>query len=328
MQPTARWKKIDPKSSHHLKPLRTPLQLAASIGNLTLVKLFIECYQCDDSLVAPDGQLALRLAAEGGHREIVQYLPLRRGGGWRRWKIHHAKAWKTITKASRKIRSFFKILMKDIPKFLLWDFPKDLIIRPIINGSKWCWRNRKGFWPWLIRSIRAFPQVIADAAKSMWKFSTKTLPGLLTSLFWVRLPKATIIILKWIWDGLSLTGIFFTRTILQAISFLDTVFGAITTYFHNANWKDIWNSFYILFHILFIAFPKQLWAWLAKFGEKSCDFMAVMFGVTGEVIWFIAYSLCSLVIYVPRKLWTIARSFGGSVSKAGYEICIWVNPKG
>lgn len=46
-----------PRTSH-----RTALQLAAALGNLNLVNLFVDAYGADDALVAPDGELALRLA--------------------------------------------------------------------------------------------------------------------------------------------------------------------------------------------------------------------------------------------------------------------------
>jgi hypothetical protein len=52
---------------------RTPLQVAASMGNLTLVKLFIEVYHANDALIAPDGQLALRLAVANCHREVADF---------------------------------------------------------------------------------------------------------------------------------------------------------------------------------------------------------------------------------------------------------------
>lgn len=65
--------------------LRTPLMVAAARGRLPLVRLLVEELGADDGIVAPgDGQLALRLAAEAGHREVVDYLPARRGGAWRR----------------------------------------------------------------------------------------------------------------------------------------------------------------------------------------------------------------------------------------------------
>lgn len=96
---------------------RTPLMVAAAEGNLPLVKLFLDIWGADDSLIAPDGQLGLRLAAEGGHSEVVAYFPLRRGGGWRRWKAHHAVAVRRVREALRGIFWFAGMLVWRTPKF-------------------------------------------------------------------------------------------------------------------------------------------------------------------------------------------------------------------
>jgi len=40
--------------------------VVAACGHLTLVKLFVDFYHADDAPIAPDVQLALRLAVEGG----------------------------------------------------------------------------------------------------------------------------------------------------------------------------------------------------------------------------------------------------------------------
>ena len=83
----------DPKTQHfNHGTQRTPLQQACKTGNLPIVKLLMETHACNDALIAPDGQLALRLASRNGHKDIVSYLPLRRGGGWKRWKHNHKQS--------------------------------------------------------------------------------------------------------------------------------------------------------------------------------------------------------------------------------------------
>jgi predicted metal-binding membrane protein len=78
--------------------------LAASIGSLPIVKLLFEPpYSANDALVAPDGQIALRLAAENDHRAIVDYLPSRRAGGYLRFKTHHARSIERIKNALHQI---------------------------------------------------------------------------------------------------------------------------------------------------------------------------------------------------------------------------------
>src|SRR4051812_12779747 len=84
-------------------PRRTPLQAAAAGGNLALVRLLVTDFGADDGLLAPDGQLALRLAADGGHRDVVAFLPVRRGGACARWKTHHAVAWARIKRAAGRV---------------------------------------------------------------------------------------------------------------------------------------------------------------------------------------------------------------------------------
>ncbi|KFX86934.1 hypothetical protein V490_08705 [Pseudogymnoascus sp. VKM F-3557] len=88
--------------------IRTPLQHAASSGHIVLVKLLMETYHCDDAIVAPDGQTALRLAADNGHQKVVDYLPSRRLGGFRRWKHTHRKSLRRAKKAVSRIFEFLK----------------------------------------------------------------------------------------------------------------------------------------------------------------------------------------------------------------------------
>ncbi|KAF2029677.1 hypothetical protein EK21DRAFT_89613 [Setomelanomma holmii] len=55
-----------PKTNGRIAIYRTPLQYAAQLGNFTIVKLLIG-HGAEDSLIALDGQLALRLAAANAH---------------------------------------------------------------------------------------------------------------------------------------------------------------------------------------------------------------------------------------------------------------------
>ena len=73
-------------STRDMERARTPLMLAAEMGNLAVVKILCERAFADPMLVAPDGQTAQRLAARNGHKEIVMYLPAHRGGAWKRLK--------------------------------------------------------------------------------------------------------------------------------------------------------------------------------------------------------------------------------------------------
>lgn len=325
--------------------LRTPLQLAASIGNLALVKLFIECYRCDDSKIAPDGQLALRLAAQNGHREIVEYLPARKGGGWLRWKIQHAKAMKRVKRALEAGRFFLVVLVWEIPKFFVWYVPKHCIFLPIVSGSQWCWKNRKRVWPWcksvvqrvpvylkkggmwIWKVVKATPEALFDAGKGTWTFCTKTLPSWLKHLFVKRLPNAIMSMLKWISHGLRAIGDSLRHVTLKTISLLHTTLAAVISFFRHATFQDIWNGLCSLVHGIFVTFPQNLWKWLRGFEHASYNFMKIVFGASGKCVWYICYGAIWLAMYIPRKLWVVSKSLAGSLAHAWHEFRIWMNPK-
>ena len=153
---------------------RTPLMLAASMGSLPIVKLLFEPpYSADDALVAPDGQIALRLASDNNHRPIVDYLPSRRAGGYLRFKTHHARSFRRIKKAFRQIWAVIKFFIWDVPKFFVWELPKLLVVLPVVRLCKWCWANRKKFGPWLKHQLTEMPKRIARFGKAVWRTTKK-----------------------------------------------------------------------------------------------------------------------------------------------------------
>lgn len=81
---------------------RTPLQLAASQGKIDIVKILVES-GADDSLVASDGAVAVRLAEENGHQDVVDFLPARRVGAWERWKASHGKEMRQLRRIGEKL---------------------------------------------------------------------------------------------------------------------------------------------------------------------------------------------------------------------------------
>jgi hypothetical protein len=312
----------------------------------------MEVYHADDSLIAPDGQIALRLAAENGHREVVDYLPARRGGGFRRWQHHHQKAIQRTKRALMKIYKVCKFFLWDVEKFFLWDCPKRLIVKPIAKACSWCWKNKAFFGPWCAhqlgqmpgrakrfgnwvwKGIKAVPKAVADTTKEVWKFGTTTLPRWVKklalwvwSLFTTRIPNAIVIAAKWIWKGLQSIGRAVLDIILRVASFLHTVFEAVLTFFRNLTLKDIWDGFCSILHAVFVAFPKTLVSWILQFSETSYKIMKAVFGGVGEILWWIVYGLGWLATYVPRKIWVVLQSLGSSFAKGGYEVIVFFKPK-
>ncbi|KAK2811358.1 hypothetical protein FQN50_002235 [Emmonsiellopsis sp. PD_5] len=339
---TVRWQRVL-RGETPIK--RTPLQFAAELGNLPFVKLFIETYHCDDSKIAPDGELALRLAAENGHRHVVDYLPVRRGGGWKRWQTKHQKAMKNAERAVRSIFFFARIVVWDAPKFLLWTIPNEIIFRPLKSRCVWCWENRKNLLKlvqyqvlqtpirlqkaarWIWKSVQEIPQAISDGSKAIWQFVTDFLPGWTWRILTKEIPKVIASMSKWIWGVLSSTLRLTIRLAQRIISLIHTAFVAMITFFQNLTLTDIWNGFCDILTIIFVSVPLTIWSWIVSFGEVMYKFMERSFGIAGIVIWYIGYAIVYASVYIPKQLWYIVGSFGKSMAAAFGEVMIWFNPK-
>jgi len=308
-----------------VKTYRTPLQSAAEKGNLTLVKLLMETYQADDSLIAPDGQHALRLAATHGYTEIVEYLPVRRGGGWRRWKAKHRNTLIRTRRAAESIWTFFRILSWYAPKMVVWDAPKYLVVQPMIRRAKWLrehYRDIPGIIArWLMKIpgkiwevVKKIPGVVKDILTSSWK-SIKSIP------------KAARIALLWMWDGLKSFGTAVQHIAARFFSFLHTLFAAIASFFHNLTLKDVLDGLKIFLRAVFVDMPKVLWNWLCKFEEMTLKVCKALLGTVGCVLWNLARGIVELVTYVPKKLATIVVGLL-QILWGGYrEVMIWLDPK-
>ena len=321
----------------HLGEERTPLMVAAGSGNLTLVKLFVDVFHANDALIAPDGQMALRLAVQGRFKEIVEFLPTRRGGGWRRWKVQHAIAVRRMRRALLGIYRFFEIALWKIPKFFLWTAPKKVIFDPIKEGTKWCWHHRKGFGPWLKRQIVELPKKAKITAitifKETWNF-VQSLPrrcNELSKVCWnlliIRLPAALKALAQWLWRGIEAVVHAISSIISRIASFIHTTFTAIMSFFRNLSIKDIWHGFLEILHAIFVHLPAKIWNWAKRFGDVSYQIMKSLGGFAGEVIWFFGWVLVSITVYVPKKLWVIISNLCGSMAKGLKEIGVWIDPK-
>ncbi|KAF2682200.1 ankyrin [Lentithecium fluviatile CBS 122367] len=315
-----------------MRTYRTPLQYAAEKGNMTIIKLLMETYQADDSIIAPDGQHALRLAATHGHREIVQYLPSRRGGGWQRWKTKHHKAMYRVKKASMSIYKFFEILLWHIPKFLLWDVPKHVVVLPVIKGGKWLKAHHQEVPGIVSRWLKKIPKKIAKGAKETWKIA-KEVPSVLKKVLlsiWRKIkstPKVARMFLMWMWGGLAKFGTAITHILGRLFSFLHTAFSAVFSFFRGLTLKDVVDGFVVLLRAVFVDTPKLLLDWLLKLGEVSYKATRALFGTLGCILWFLGSVVIAIFIYVPKKLAVILAALAQSMAGGWKEVMIWVNPK-
>jgi hypothetical protein len=308
------------------------------------VKILMEEYHCDDSLIAPDGQIALRLAAENGHREVVDYLPARRGGGFRRWKHKNKTSIRRAKRAAVGIGKFVKFFVWDIEMFCLWSVPKHLLVKPLLKATTWFWKHRLEFGPWCLQQLRELPRRIVDAVKEFGKAIYKfgkwfwkamlEVPRLIKDIAewtWkiltIRLPNAIAVLARWVGTGLTSMSKVIWNAVLKVVSFFSTVVTAMISIFRGLTLKDIWNGFCDALRAVFVALPRLLWSWILAFGDGSYKMMKLILGELGEVLWYIGYGLLWVVTFIPKKLWVILQSFGAVMAKAGYEVRVWMDPK-
>ncbi|CAF9908046.1 MAG: hypothetical protein HETSPECPRED_007972 [Heterodermia speciosa] len=275
---------------------RTPLQFAAAKGNLTLVKLLMEVYHANDALIAPDGQLALRLAIQNGHREIAAYLPARRGGGWRRWKAHHAKAVKRAQAACKQIVEACEFLFWELPKILVWELPREVfkwIKRDLHKLPGWCKKQvlktperMKRLGKGIVKAVRSIPMVTKKIAVRFWSLLKTIANGLL-----------------WI--------------VNRAASLLHSAAHAILTFLQKITLQDLVNGVRGLACAMFVDFPKAVGRGLLILG--------------GGFFWTLrclVKCLWAVATWFPKKLLQILGAMGSSVVKGVQEVLICVNPKG
>jgi hypothetical protein len=311
---------------------RTPLMVAAEKGNLTIVKLIMETYGADDSIIAPDGELALRLAASNGHREVVDYLPSRRAGGFKRWKTKHGKAMKRIKRAVRGMYEFFRVILYEVPRFFLWSIPKHAIVLPLVRGAKWLHKHRAALPQMILAGLKAIGRRLKEFPFKVWRV-IKEIPSAIkefAKFIWQgikRLPKALKIALLWVWSGIKRIGTSISNIFTRLFSFLHTVFAAIASFFRNITLKDVWDGLVALLRAIVVEAPKKIWEWLCKFERMTLKMFEALWGCTGWLLWMLLRSIVELFIYLPKKLVEILLSCGMSIQGGCREILIWIDPK-
>ena len=316
--------------------LRTPLMAAAQQGKLALVKLLKDDFGADDALIAPDGQMALRLAADAGCREVVEYLPSRRGGAWRRWRTHHEVAVRRVRAAAKGVYTFCKILFYHVPRFFVWSVPKHVVVRPLWRGCKFCWGNKHKFGGWCKAQAKAFPDRAKRAGKAVWKVAkkvpktlwrgVKAVPRVVERLLkWVwtvikRIPAAMKKLAGWLWDSLKRAGRAVAHVFLRAVA-------AVLDFFRNIKLKDVWNGVCDVADAVFRGLPRACGKIVLSFLAVIAGTIIAVFGLAGKIVVFLAQALWYLALYIPLHLGEILAGIWTSIAKGYHEIMVWINPK-
>ncbi|KAL6863710.1 ankyrin repeat-containing domain protein [Trichoderma novae-zelandiae] len=305
------------RHNHETKAQRTPLQVAAAQGKLGIVKILHDL-GADDSLVAPDGAIALRLAAENGHREVVEYLPARRGGAWKRWKTTHDKQMTLVRRVLEKIGSVLKFFVWTVPRFLLWTTPKAVFV----TLPKEIWERRHSVGPWCKRQIYKFPsrveKVANHAHKGMRKAGKviKRTPGKLWEVM-KRIPGVLRILI-----GNAALNVF-----KRLVSLIHKTIKAVTGYFRAVTMHDIALGFRAISRAVFIEAPKALVWFVTAFGKMSYEVIGSMLGTVGKAIFHALALIILLLRWLPQRMCEMLAACGKSVGKGVEEILVWINPK-
>lgn len=288
---------------------RTPLQYAAEHGRLAVVKVLMEECGADDSLVAPDGALALRLAAEGGHREIVEYLPARRGGGWKRWKARHEVQWRVMKSSAHMVLEAGYCVFVYPPILLLWDLPR------------WVWCKRAS----IAQTLRDVPKFIKEVIKEMPAVGRWA--GRCVRRFVRGVPTVPVIIAKWIKEGVVRICSTTVDAAKKMASVLHTAVAAAMSWFREITVRDLQNGIGHAAHAVFIDFPRSF----LKFAGGACEVayktLKTLFGTLGSVIWYCGVCAVGIVVYVPTRLLEIAVAAGKSIPNTYREIMVHFDPK-
>ena len=350
------WSVVDRTPSYKIsypaesKVGRTPLMVAASKGYLPIVRLlFNHPWKADHTLCAPDGQTALRLAADNGYREVVDFLPPLKRGGFRRVKHQHVKSMKQLKEMSRGapwllfwflpwVLSWWlpKALFYDTPKWIakeLWRRGKYIVTEfpeAVTLTAKYIW---EGFTIHLPRAITAtawfiwetitesLPSAIKNTGRIIWRVITVLIPKVARFLVWALKQSVTV----WpkrlaieCWDLI-------VKGILTIVSLSHTI---LVTLFRGATLKDIWNGLAQVLHWLFVEVPAPIVRVMKKFQRAVDSFIAPLIGaVFGDWARTLFIVVVCLVMDPPIYLLSSIFEYSKVAASAGKEILVWFNPK-
>lgn len=337
-------------TTSHPPECRTPLMVAASKGYLPIVRLLFNLpWKADHTLCAPDGQTALRLAADNGYREVVDFLPPLKRGGFRRVKHQHAKSMKQMKEMSKGapwvlfwflpwVLSWWlpKALFYDTPKWIageVWRRGKYIVTEfpeAVTLTAKYIW---EGFTVQLPRAITAtagfmwetvtktFPSAIKNMGRTIWRVITVLIPNVARFLVWALKQSMTV----WpkrvaieCWD-LIVKGILTTASLSHTI---------LVTLLRGATLKDISNGLAQVLHWLFVEVPAPIVRAIKIFERAVDGFVTPLIrAVFGEWALMLVIVVVSFVVHPPVFLLCSIFEYSKVVARAGKEILIWFNPK-
>ncbi|KAK0184398.1 hypothetical protein F5146DRAFT_1075474 [Armillaria mellea] len=292
----------------------TPLMEAASTGQIAMVKLLLQEYGADDTVVAPDGQTALRLAAANNHREITNFLPVRRLGAFKRIQFRSRKATRRIKAIAWNLYGIGKCLFWEVPKFVLWTIPKEtwriLTWKNATHVGKFLFWSVPKFFLWSVSKylITEFPWV--SVGKYLWR-KIKGIPGSLR-----RVEIWTYSLLMTLVNKVS-------EVIQRFLSLLHTTALTIWTLSKEVTLHDVWNAICDLGRAIFMDLPRVVW-----------EGIRVVYTVldrtlhrTLDIGWDVVKLMFVGVVYILMQVGKMCREAGVVIVHLGEEIVVYIWPK-
>jgi hypothetical protein len=312
---------------------RTPLLLAAEAGNLPMVR-YLMSLGADDGFIASDGQMALRLAADNKHRDIVDFLPARRGGEMLRWQTHHSAAIRRIKTILSRLFMIGKFFVWYLPKALLWDLPK-AVGKSVGDSAAWCYKHRKAFPGWckrqavrigkgVKRAAVKVPAAIKRAAIAAPRVTKNA--AVATAKGFV---KAVTVTLQWLKNTAIKIGTAIANVVARILSLLHTaalaVWGVVAR-LKNVTFADIVGAFKAIGRAI-VAIPKTLWRAFVALNKVVYTIAGSLFFGIGLAIYYLCYGTVWCVWWLVTRTLEIPVRLAGSLAKGVREIMVWFNPK-
>lgn len=315
------------------KPTRTALLLAAEAGHLGMVKYLVSL-GADDGFLASDGQLALRLAADNKHSDVVAFLPVRRGGGFLRFKANYARQLHAIKRILAVFRGIIVFLATDVPKFFLWYLPKAVLfdmplqlLKSAAEGVKWAYERRAKFPAWCRKMGRrtwfALKRVPGEVKKVV-----VAIPGMLMDTA-KRVGRAAKVLCQWVWKSVTKISSAVARALASVLSACHTALLVVVAYvsrLRNVTLRDLAAGLSTALRAL-LAVPAAAWRALRKLQDAVYTAIVHVLDMLGAVLYCLAWLLVQAVVYVPKKCAEIVLRLGSVLLGGAREVLVWWNPK-
>ncbi|KAL2760983.1 hypothetical protein ACRALDRAFT_1059300 [Sodiomyces alcalophilus JCM 7366] len=177
----------------------------------------------------------------------------------------------------------------------------------------------------MARLGRAIWRVVKAVLDQLAKLATK-----LGQAIWrvvKATPKAAMIVLTWIWDGMKSVGGAVAEVGMRVVALLHTALVAVFQLFRTITLQDVINGCKAVLQAVFVSFPQAVVGFFARAGRVAYEVLKTMFGCAGQVFAILVYLIWLILTWPPRQVWKMLEAAGRSARKGVEEILVWMDPK-